>query len=225
MTGTLEFTDKLIPYYDHAGITIYHGDCRDILPALTAPVDCIVTDPVWPNSNRSGLTGSDDPYGLLRDSAANWPRLTARAVVQLGVNSDPRILQAIPNELPFFRACWLEYARPHYMGHLLYGNDVAYCFGSFRAPIHLGHRLIPGRMMDHSSNGPFPGHPTPRKIGHVAWLLKWFTREGDLVLDPFMGSGTTLKAAKDMGRRAIGIEVEEAYCQVAANRMAQEVLL
>jgi DNA modification methylase len=68
-------------------------------------------------------------------------------------------------------------------------------------------------------------HPCAKPIGF--WkklLLRGSVRESDIVLDPFMGSGTTLRAAKDLGRRAIGIEIEEKYCEIAAKRLSQKVL-
>jgi site-specific DNA-methyltransferase (adenine-specific) len=67
-------------------------------------------------------------------------------------------------------------------------------------------------------------HPTEKPLQLVRNFIRLTTSVGDLVLDPFMGSGTTLRAAKDLGRRAIGIELEEKYCEVAANRMRQRVL-
>ena len=67
-------------------------------------------------------------------------------------------------------------------------------------------------------------HPTTKPVDLVAHFIQWHTKPGDMVLDPFMGSGTTLRAAMDLGRRAIGIEVEEKYCEIAAGRLAQENL-
>ena len=77
---------------------------------------------------------------------------------------------------------------------------------------------------DHSPSGQFPGHPCPRKVGHAAFLVQWWSAPDETVVDPFMGGGTTLHAAKDLGRRAIGIEIEERYCEIAAKRLAQRVL-
>ncbi len=67
-------------------------------------------------------------------------------------------------------------------------------------------------------------HPSQKPLQVISRLISTFTAEGDLVLDPFMGSGTTLVAARNLGRRAIGIEIEERYCEVAVLRLAQQVL-
>lgn len=67
-------------------------------------------------------------------------------------------------------------------------------------------------------------HTTQKPLELMKELVALFTDPGELILDPFMGSGTTLRAAKDCGRKAIGIELEEKYCEVAAKRMRQEVL-
>ena len=210
------------PYYERGGITIYHGDCREILPGLVAEV--VVTDPVWPNAVDT-LAGHEDPVGLFASAAALLPPITRRLVVQLGCNSDPRFLVAVPPEFEFFRTCWLEYTSPSYKGRLLYKSDVAYAFG---CPPRVGEtRVIPGMVTDTSNRprGHASLHPTPRRLGHVSWLVKWFSNEGETVLDPFMGAGTTLVASKVSGRRAIGIEVEERWCEAAAGRLEQDMLL
>lgn len=212
------------PYYQESGITIYYGDCREILPQL-GQVDLVYTDPVWPNSTPE-LIGADRPDELFGEAARLFPLITEKVVIQIGCNSDPRFLASMPKVIPFFRVCLLEYARPHYMGHLLYNGDIAYAFGKFSVPTHIHKNVIPGLMRDASSNGKYPGHPTPRKIGHVRrkWILKWFSRPGETILDPFMGSGTSLAAAKETGRNAIGIEIEERFCELAAKRLSQSVM-
>ena len=67
-------------------------------------------------------------------------------------------------------------------------------------------------------------HPCPKPLKLFTWLIGQVGGVGDTILDPFMGSGTTLRAAKDLGRKAIGIEIEERYCEIAAQRMSQSVM-
>ena len=207
------------PYYVHNGMTIYHGDCRELLPGVSC-YGPMITDPVWPNAS-SDLAGSDDPWGLLRESASLWTG--GRAAVQLGCDSDPRVLMGIPDFLPFFRVVWLEYALPHPKGRLLYGSDVAYLFGDPPRSTE-GHHLIGGMFKDPDGKGKQTDHPTPRKLVHVKWLSSRWSAQSDVILDPFAGSGTTLLAAKLLGRPAIGIEIEERYCEMAAARLSQEVM-
>lgn len=88
-------------------------------------------------------------------------------------------------------------------------------------------RIIPHRwkgLVRASERGESTKHPTQKPVYLMAAIIEWRTKPGDLILDPYMGSGPVLRAAKDLGRKAIGIEIEEAYCEVAANRLAQEVL-
>lgn len=205
------------PYYEEPGITIYHGDCREIMPMLH--IDSIVTDPVWPGATLP-LTGSDRPEKLFAEMmAANTPK---RVAVQIGCWTSPFFLGCIP--LPFFRVASLEIARVGYRGRLLMTGDAAYLFGEPPSS-RPGRRVIPGRYMDASSSGQDKnGHPCPRKLKHVIWLFNWWTDEEDMTCDPFLGSGTSARAAKDLGRKFIGIEIEEKYCEIAVKRLSQEVL-
>lgn len=208
------------PYYDAGGVTLYHADCREVLPLLA--VDAIVTDPVWPNA-AVPLFGSDDPLAMFRAMWAALTDLPARAAVQLGCDSDPRFLTAVPAELPFFRVAWLEVIRMGYRGRLGHTGDVGYLFGS-PPPSRPGQHIIPGRCTDADPRGKQADHPCPRKLRHVEWLVHWWTAPDDVVCDPFMGSGTTAVACAELGRRFVGVEIEERYCEVAARRLSQGVL-
>ena len=221
----------MTPYYQEDGITIIHGDCREVLPTLGRLEACI-TDPIWPgNSVFLGV----EPYSLFQEALDLIQ--ADRLVAHLGCDSDPRFLRGVPERWPFLRVCWLEYACPSYKGRVLYGSDVAYVFGSPPSP-RPGAMVLPGKTVSSRSDRQFQRkngrnksftiragdlpHPTPRRLQHVRWLVKWFG--GESVIDPFCGSGTTLRAAKDIGCQAIGIEIEERYCEIAAKRLSQKVL-
>ncbi len=205
------------PYYEHAGITIYHGDCREVLPHVVA--ETMITDPVWPNNTLPEFIGLD-PWGLLQEATYLFDG--ERLAIQLGLDSDPRILTRVPARFAYFRSVQLRWACPSYKGRLLVDRDVAYLFGI--PPLaQKGRHLIGGGVLDTSNKGRESDHPCPRKLKHVSWLVDRWSNETDTILDPFMGSGTTLRAAKDLGRKAIGIEIEEKYCEIAANKLSQEV--
>jgi site-specific DNA-methyltransferase (adenine-specific) len=208
------------PYYEHNGMTIYHGDAREILSSL-APVDTIITDPVWPNAPAGIYAGADRPAELFAEIAAHFPRLARRVVVQLGCNSDPRFLCGIPPALPFLRTCWLEYALPSHIGRVLYSGDVAYVYGSW-PQWRKGAGVFPGRAPK-AQPIKVAGHPTPRAIEHVTWLANWYARGP--ILDPCCGLGTTLEAARRCGYPAIGIEIEERYCEATVQRLELQAVM
>jgi hypothetical protein len=211
------------PYYDRDGIVIYHGDCREVLPSL-GPVEAVITDPPWPVAVGSELMIGNDHAGELLATVAEWAAANSqRLIVHVSVATDPRWLSNVPAVLPFLCVRWLDYARPAYRGRVL-SADAAYVFGSY-PPASRGH-ILPGRTMAVDSKDKrgreIGDHPAPRKLEHAAWLIRWYG--GETNLDPMCGSGTTLLAAKNAGRRAIGIEIEERYCEIAAKRLAQRTL-
>lgn len=210
--------------------TVVCGDCLVLMRDLPdGCVDVVITDPVWPNSVFPGIK----PTELF--SAACKLISCKRLVVHLGCASDPRFLSGVPSSLPFIRTCWLRYARPSYRGRILMGSDVAYVFGEPPAS-HDGGRVLPGEWTarNNSEKGWHTGrgdgtsegidyeslpHPAPRRTEHVSWLVHWFSVLGDIILDPFLGSGTTAVAAKKLGRHFLGMEISPEYCAIAEERI------
>ena len=210
---------------------LYHADCMDVLPTLDR-ADAVVTDPPWPSKV---IFPGIDCDAIFKSAAEHFPRLADRAVIHLGVDTDPKFLKGVPDEMPFFRVCWLEYACPTYKGRLLMTGDVAYVYGE-PPDSKPGARVLPGRCMstksDHRERRINPGkehqarenllHPCARRLEHVEWLVHWFTADTDVVLDCFMGIGTTGVACAKLGRKFIGVEIEEKYFKIACERIETE---
>ncbi len=200
------------PYYEHGGITIFHGDCREILPSLKT--DMLVTDPPYGMAYKSGWSArpiAGDADVSVRDAAlALWE---GPAVV-FGRWDCPRP-QNVRALLIWDKGEWPG------MGDLKFpwgpSHEEIYIIGEGFTGKRMGTVLRVRRMP-----GAQQVHPN-EKPPEVLQVLIERCPEG-IVLDPFMGSGATLQAAKDLGRRAIGIEIEERYCEIAAKRLAQEVL-
>jgi site-specific DNA-methyltransferase (adenine-specific) len=208
------------PYYSDDTVTIYHGDCRDLLPTVEA--DVLVTDPpygiryspsqnsskAWSNKTFVGQTvvaGDDEPFDPT-------PLLRFPSVVLFGANH-------YADKLPP-SAAWLVWDKRDGMA----SNDFADCelvWTNLRDNARLFRHQWNGALRA-SERGEPRVHPTQKPLVLMRWLLTKCP-EGS-ILDPYMGSGSTLRAAKDLGRRAIGIEIEERYCEIAAKRCAQEVL-
>jgi site-specific DNA-methyltransferase (adenine-specific) len=192
------------------------GDARKVARLLQA--DVLVTDPVWPNCPPHLIPGAENPMRLWRAFCKVLPSVE-RAVVVMRHDSDPRFLA--PLSMPYARAVILPYVMPGYIGRFLGGDEIAYCFGS-PIPSREGQRVIPGRAPSVQPDGRAAnGHPCSRALEHFNFLIRWWSEPGEIVLDPFMGSGTTGVACAKRGRRFIGIEIEERYFDIACERISK----
>ena len=218
----------MTPYYQEAGITIYHGDCREILPHVSA--DVVVTDPPygtggWRRPESGG--GSNPRADLVReewdDGALDWlaeiPTLTfwppARTLQLLaraesvGLTKHRAIYWHKPDPKPQVggRVAWS--VEPIWVlspeGFLLRGGTDWFDKSSIR--FHRDFEAV--------------GHPYQKPEPVMRWII---AKTEGAILDPFLGSGSTLIAAAILGRRAIGVEIEERYCEIAVKRLRQEVL-
>ena len=205
------------PYYDHAGITIYHGDCREMLPQLP-PVDLVLTDPPY------GI-GIDDAFdddfeiGVIGMELAKADRAAV-------FHSPRRIMEYVPRltTWKFERLLWMDklaMMKAPWRGWCMNGEVIAILCRTrtgWPKPETYGSDCYKASPWGKN------GHPCSKPPKVVADIAGKLTTANQTILDPFMGSGTTLRAAKDLGRKAIGIEIEEKYCEIAARRMGQEVL-
>jgi len=220
------------PYYQDDFVTLYHGDWRDVPPDLLA-ADVLVTDPPYGTGGwRRSVSGAgSDPSGSLvaeawDDGATDWlawasPRpvltfwppartsLLLGAAIDAGYTKHRAIYLRKPDPKPQVggRTAWS--VEPIWVlsseGFLLMGGDDMWEESTPRL----------GRDADAT------GHPYQKPLGAMTWVVG---KTRGTVLDPFAGSGTTLRAAKSLGRAAVGIEQDERWCEVAANRLRQDVL-
>lgn len=201
------------------------GDAVDLARAFEPRGPTVViTDPVWPNRSEHLFPGVD-AAALLRATLEQLVGKVSHIVLHVGCTTDPRFAAAVPDHWPFWRTCWLDYVMPVKRGQTLVGSDVAWVFGPTRYP-H-GARLAPGRSPPaggHLGKGR-KEHPCPRDLDHVRWLVRWFSKPGETVLDPFVGAGTTMVAAKEHGRDAEGWDNEPSYCALTERSLAQAQLL
>ena len=229
------------PYYQDDFITLYHGGCREALKDFAdEEVELVITDPpyterVHKNSRMKGMGKPDENVGKqfasitdeeLTEIMAELGRISHGWVV---ANMDYRHAVGYdvspPPGLVMKRVgVWMKKnPMPQFTGDrpAQGWEAIAYMHRDDRKSVwngggHAGNFYMP------ASSG--LGHPTSKPIAMLEQFVNWFSEPGDLILDPFAGSGSTLRAAKNLGRRAIGFEIEERYCEITAKRLAQEVL-
>jgi site-specific DNA-methyltransferase (adenine-specific) len=235
------------PYYEDGAVTIYHGDCREILPTL-GPVDLLLTDPPYSLSVRvdhENRRGRGTRRLNFFDGDMDWATMTAAVVerVMLAADLAPAAYvwcghrQFGPLTEAFEDAGWktrfliwrklCPVPAPPGVGWDSAAELCVYAFREGRQWTPATGTKCPNVIDADSYRHGQPGkldHPTQKPPATAALPMLYSTRQDDVVLDPFMGSGTTLRSAKDHGRRAIGIELEERYCEIAASRLAQEVM-
>lgn len=211
----------LVPYYEHGGITIYHGDCREVLDGLTASRErVLVTDPPYGLGDKwgDGRLGWSSPgikgHGKLWRGVPEWDKTTADEAIAQAVNLSSQAIIWGGNyySLPPTNA-WLIWDKMQ--KHT--GSEAELAWTNLDQPV----RVFRMSRVQAYCGREGKQHPNQKPLDLMRWCLGFCS--GD-VLDPFMGSGTTLRAAKDAGRNAIGIELDERYCEIAANRLSQEVL-
>jgi site-specific DNA-methyltransferase (adenine-specific) len=217
----------MTPYYEQDGITIYHADCRDVLPTLAdGSVDLVLTDPPY----GIGLANHDST-GTFRKHRS-WDVVGDDGMAAATTVSD----WAAGRRLPIVLFCSPDAPLPgEWRSRLVWhkpglgmGGDPGRCWrrdwelilvrgtgplNGGRDSAILRYELRPSEF----------AHPCQKPLALCAYLIRKTTQQGARVFDPFVGSGTTLIAAKAEGRKAIGIEIEERYCEIAARRLAQGV--
>ena len=226
------------PYYDHAGITIYHGDCRDVLPTLSFTADMLITDPPYGMKWVSGrgvqfgkIVGDDGQTSLVEFlrpvlkplrrgrhlycfGAKDFTDLPISGVVEL--IWDKGIISLGNLECPW----GLSHERVLFGVYNLSASDRARGGGNLAARMRKQTILRCDRLHSEAVRN----HPTQKPVPILREFIESSSMIGEIVFDPYCGSGSTLVAARIEGRKAIGIEIEEKYCEIAARRLSQETL-
>lgn len=211
----------MTPYYEAAGITIIHGDARDHEPP---PSSVLITDPPYGVTfagKKTKETRVRTGGYLGDDSPEVGPEVVAKAlehVARAGVFTGNTNLHRYPP--PADIGC--VYC-PAGAGIGRFG------FTCFHPILFYGKPTTntkPTSLLSYNTTSDKGGedHPCPKPVRWMRWLIDLLSTEQETIYDPFAGSGSTLRAAKDLGRTAIGVELEEAYCEIAARRLGQEVL-
>ncbi len=205
------------PYYEDkiAGIVIYHGDCREILPQLPK-VDLVLTDPPY----NVGMEYCDGDRRLdYKQWCADWFALLPRPIFMTTGMVNMAMWYEI--DAPNWVMAWVKsnQCSPSALGGFNAWEPI-FVYG--KAPKRIGQDIvIQSIFCEQSDTG---DHPCPKYLPAWKRIVAAISEPKHIILDPFLGSGTTAVAARILGRKCIGIEIEEKYCEIAAKRLMQSVM-
>ncbi len=224
------------PYYEDDWVTLYHADARE----LQLPADVLITDPPYGAQLTTKTTGRrwngkrsetfNTPASVVYDDSAEHVRTLISSVVLPQIALCDRALIFTGTTMLY------DYPPPASIGCVFTPAGTGCSAWGFTGmhPVRFYGRdpyLVDqrgGRLNSFSagaeSNSVRWDHPCPKPMPWLRWAVNRASRPGETIIDPFAGTGTTLRAAKDLGRRSIGIEIEEHYCAQIVQRLAQEVL-
>lgn len=222
------------PYYADADVTIYHGDCLEVAADLPQS-DLLVADPPFfmPAQHYAARSEWARAWGDTAILARWWGGAMDTLGARLKATGSAFVFCDSESHAVFYPVLYTRFPA---LSTLIWSKGRIGMGQPWRHSYELIlHARRPdskwcgsGGETDVLSAAPIPSaqrfHPVDKPEALLRKLLEVTTDPGDLVLDPFLGGGSTLAAAKAAGRRAIGIEIEERYCEIAARRLSQEVL-
>jgi site-specific DNA-methyltransferase (adenine-specific) len=213
-------------YYQDEWVTIYHGDCREILPQiLDKSVDLVLTDPPY------GINHKSDWMSQIHLAHGKPACKSDDVLIGDDGSIDLLFLSQYKNRIvwgyPYIQdgnaTGWLIWDKqPGLDADMTIGSPVEMCYSTAWTGFRIIRAMWAGYMRDNGEQR-FE-HPTQKPTKVINYCINKGSKSGDLVLDPFLGSGTTCYCAKKLGRHSIGIEINEAYCEIAAKRCMQSVM-
>jgi site-specific DNA-methyltransferase (adenine-specific) len=243
------------PYYADDLVTLWHGDCREVLPALGLEADCVIADPPYASTS---LAWDRWPGGWLEATAGVTRSMWCFGTLRLFMDRSAEFAGAgwkLSHDVVWEKQNGTGFAADRFKGvHESIGHFYRGEWGGIRHEVPRA--AVLHRTKGNTSRGQVPHtgkigsatwtddgtritrsvigvpsmwrrgaiHPTEKPIGILEPLIAYACPVGGLVIDPFAGSGSTLEAARATGKRAIGIEADERYCELAARRLSQGVL-
>lgn len=207
------------PYYeeDNGNIQIYCGDCLDILPSFPEKsVDLVLTDP--PYGVQKVNWDSDLPPIKVWENTKRIMKDNASILVFGGIKRMPEVIEMLGGKFNYqWVFVWYK-SNASQFGKTGYSKlDIALWYAK-------GIAVAKNKKLDIIIDPIIPsknnfGHPTPKPIKVIKHIIECLSNEDDVILDPFLGSGTTAVAAKELGRKCIGIEISKEYCDIAIKRL------